>query len=97
MFYVALTRTKNRIYILTPTRAASVFLEDLPMSVQETVRDETDTTAYCPKCKKGHLVVRRNSKDGKAFYGCSNYPRCDYTLPIEQHCKGEERWPMCSP
>ena len=84
VFYVALTRTKNRIYILTPTKAASVFLEDLPMSVQESVRDETDTTAYCPKCKKGHLVVRRSNKDGKPFYGCSNYPRCDYTLPMQK-------------
>ena len=84
VFYVALTRTKNRIYILTPTKAASVFLEDLPVSVQETVRDEADTTAYCPKCKKGHLVVRRRNKDGKSFYGCSNYPRCDYTLPMQK-------------
>ena len=84
LFYVALTRTKNRIYILTPAKVASVFLEDLPMSVQGAVRDETDTTAYCPKCKKGHLVVRRSNKDGKSFYGCSNYPRCDYTLPMQK-------------
>ncbi len=30
----------------------------------------------CPKC--GGLLVERNGKFGK-FYGCSNYPKCDFT------------------
>ena len=83
VFYVALTRTKNRIYILTPTKGASVFLEELPDDAQVVVRDETDTMAYCPKCKKGHLVIRRRKENAAPFYGCSNYPRCDYTLPMQ--------------
>ncbi len=32
----------------------------------------------CPKCG-GRLVVRR-SKKGKRFYGCENYPKCDYAV-----------------
>lgn len=31
----------------------------------------------CPRCG-GALVLRKN-KNGKSFYGCSNYPKCRYT------------------
>lgn len=31
----------------------------------------------CPKCKEGE-VVRRRSKKGRTFYGCSRYPDCDF-------------------
>ncbi len=34
----------------------------------------------CPKC--GAKLVKRNSKKtGKAFYGCTNYPQCDFASP----------------
>ena len=32
----------------------------------------------CPKC--GHKIIEKKSKRGKVFYGCSNYPKCDYAL-----------------
>ncbi|RDY28791.1 type I DNA topoisomerase [Romboutsia weinsteinii] len=31
----------------------------------------------CPKCGEGDIILRK-SKRGKAFYGCSNYPNCDF-------------------
>ena len=31
----------------------------------------------CPKC--GGVLVKRSGKFG-SFYGCSNYPKCDYTI-----------------
>ncbi|MEA3494029.1 MAG: type I DNA topoisomerase [Candidatus Margulisiibacteriota bacterium] len=31
----------------------------------------------CPKCGEGELVERRTRRR-KIFYGCSNYPKCDY-------------------
>ncbi|MDA3043964.1 MULTISPECIES: type I DNA topoisomerase [unclassified Campylobacter] len=36
----------------------------------------TSTGVICPKCAKGD-VVERFSRRGK-FYGCSNYPKCDF-------------------
>ena len=42
----------------------------------------------CPKCGKGNVVVRQTKKK-KKFYGCSNYPECDYTSwyePVETLC-----------
>ena len=38
----------------------------------------------CPKCGQGE-IVRRRTKKGRFFYGCSKYPDCDYaswTKPI---------------
>ncbi|KXZ39959.1 DNA topoisomerase-1 [Alkalithermobacter thermoalcaliphilus JW-YL-7 = DSM 7308] len=31
----------------------------------------------CPKCKQGEIIVRKTKK-GKIFYGCSNYPACNF-------------------
>jgi ssDNA-binding Zn-finger/Zn-ribbon topoisomerase 1 len=33
----------------------------------------------CPKNQDGHLVARRARRTGNVFWGCSNYPKCDYT------------------
>jgi DNA topoisomerase-1 len=33
----------------------------------------------CPQCKKGELI-KRKSKKGKVFWGCSNFPKCDFVL-----------------
>jgi len=33
----------------------------------------------CPKCKKGQIVEKRTRKR-KIFYGCSNWPKCDFAL-----------------
>ena len=31
----------------------------------------------CPQCQQGHIVERR-SKKGRVFYGCDQYPQCEY-------------------
>lgn len=41
----------------------------------------------CPKCK-GDITLKR-SKRGREFYGCSNYPKCDFVSwdkPIQTPC-----------
>lgn len=40
---------------------------------------EDDVKQPCPKC--GSKLVKRISKKGKKFYGCSNYPNCDFASP----------------
>src|SRR6266496_3592464 len=48
------------------------------------------TGLKCPKdADKGGEVVERKSKRGKTFFGCSNYPDCDFVLwnrPIAETC-----------
>lgn len=39
---------------------------------------QKDTGVKCPKCG-GMLVEKKSKKSRKKFYGCSNYPTCDYT------------------
>lgn len=35
----------------------------------------------CPECGR-QLVERKNSYTRELFWGCSDYPRCDFTHPI---------------
>src|SRR5205085_8896225 len=37
----------------------------------------------CPKNHDGHLVPRRARRTGNVFWGCSNYPKCDFTTNFE--------------
>jgi DNA topoisomerase-1 len=44
--------------------------------------------AKCPKCQ-GDVVARKTKGRGKEFYGCTNYPDCDFIChfkPIKQDC-----------
>lgn len=46
-----------------------------------------ETGVLCPRCK-GKIVVRRSRK-GRKFYGCINYPECDFTSwdePVSEYC-----------
>ena len=41
----------------------------------------------CPKC--GGDIVQKRTKRGKVFYGCANYPTCDFATwkePVEDLC-----------
>lgn len=40
---------------------------------------EDEITQPCPKC--GAKLLKKVSKKGKKFYGCSNYPQCDFAAP----------------
>ncbi len=45
------------------------------------------TGVVCPK--DGGDIVERKSRRGKVFYGCANYPKCDFTLwnkPVPEPC-----------
>jgi len=37
----------------------------------------------CPRCGQGHLVTRRARRSGSLFWGCSRYPKCDFTTSRE--------------
>ena len=43
----------------------------------------------CPKENCPGQVVERRSRRGKLFYGCSEYPNCDFTswyMPVKEPC-----------
>jgi len=46
------------------------------------------TGVKCPK-DGGDIAARRSKKRGKAFYGCENYPKCDFVCwdkPVAEVC-----------
>jgi len=43
------------------------------------INSDKTTGVKCPKCGKGEIIERR-SKKGRLFYGCSEYPKCDFSL-----------------
>ncbi len=46
------------------------------------------TGVKCPK-DGGEIAERRSKKRGKAFYGCENYPNCDFVVwdkPVAEAC-----------
>ena len=84
LLYVALTRTRNSVFVLVDEYRPSEFMQEFKLSKSVLIlnrdnRSETESVA-CPKCKTGHLTVRKNESSNKYFVGCSNYPQCDYTV-----------------
>ncbi len=46
-----------------------------------------DTGVKCPKC--GGRIVKKRSRKGRIFYGCENWPKCDFVTwyePLDLHC-----------
>jgi DNA topoisomerase-1 len=45
------------------------------------------TGVKCPEC--GNEIVERRTKRGKTFYGCKNYPKCQFSMwnrPVQKTC-----------
>ncbi len=45
------------------------------------------TKGLCPKC--GGAIVAKKSKNNRKFFGCSNYPKCDFVTwnePVSEVC-----------
>lgn len=67
------------------TLEAIRFAEDKPIELVDHFKlikyiKMADKNNICPQC--GSLLVEKNGKFGK-FYGCSNYPKCDFTKNIK--------------
>ena len=87
LFYVALTRTKNRVYIITPEQHPSQFvtelLRDYPLvtmdgQLNDQSTDNLENIKRCPVC--GYpLQLRYKPHIGLKLWICSNEPEiCDF-------------------
>jgi len=82
LFYVALTRTRNKTFMLVPDRNASEFANEIKALCHSEMPDGEKliiNNPKCPRCKTGWLVIRQANDTKKSFVGCSNYPACDFT------------------
>lgn len=87
LFYVALTRTKNAVFLLSDRYNKSPFIDELIKDNNHNIYFLNNSKARilnCPECKTGILRKRIRSTDkNKHFYGCNNFPRCDYTENVK--------------
>lgn len=97
LFYVAITRTKNRTFVLTDNRNPSIFFREFKESESccfVHIRQNNDESkTHCPRCKTGELL--KVDHDGKSFIGCSNYPKCRYTLNNISILSSPKQCPSC--
>ena len=100
VFYVALTRTKNSCYLLTPDSEKSLFVEELikEQKVEYGCHDSVKSiysNPKCPTCQTGTLVIRENGATTSRFLGCTHYPLCDYTLNNIEVLHDQVKCPSC--
>lgn len=85
LYYVALTRTKNRVYLLTDASRPSEFVTEtlkLPHVIQRIdITEKIRRPPSCPKC--GRSLVERHVPGKSPFWACPGFPECSYTLPME--------------
>ncbi|MBS0339629.1 MAG: topoisomerase DNA-binding C4 zinc finger domain-containing protein, partial [Proteobacteria bacterium] len=80
LFYVALTRARATATLITVVHKESPFITELVKELQlEVVNADgsSSSSEVCPGCGKG-FVVRRKGRYGP-FWGCSTFPRCNFT------------------
>ena len=78
LFYVAMTRAKERVYFVADSSFKSKFITELEIESKQSPNKK------CPRCKSADVVLRREgtAKNGNGFkfYGCINYLYgCEYT------------------
>ena len=83
LFYVAMTRARAGVYLLTdPTRPSTFVTELLEGSVN--LRQLGALAPECPRCHRGRLLVMDGSRG--RFWGCTEYwsePSCGYKKNVE--------------
>ncbi len=78
LFYVALTRAKERTVCIANENRVSKFINEIDTDNKRTVK-------RCPRCKVGVLQVRENREKTRTFYGCTNFRHgCKYTKSIKK-------------
>lgn len=80
LFYVALTRAKDRVYLVADNDLSNPFVEELvkdhDLCCDEFARPRSSAITRCPTCKTGELLT----KSGRygTFDGCHYFPRCQH-------------------
>ncbi len=85
LFYVALTRTRRSVLLLTVAGRESPFLLELVSDGAVTLtapNGQPITVTLCPRCRQGRLRAQTNSKTGRQFMSCNRFPVCRYTRNV---------------
>lgn len=97
LFYVAITRTKNRTFILTENKNPSVFFKEFKQSDSvcfvsiKSAEDKGQTK--CPRCKTGDLL--KVSKTEKLLSVALTFPAVNYTINDSSVLANPKKCPSC--
>lgn len=86
LFYVALTRARESVLLVSRAGKESPFLAELAKAQHVTVSHDGSNAHQqtCPDCRLGRQVVRTRRSDGHPFRGCSRYPQCTWTAGLKE-------------
>ena len=95
LFYVAVTRARHHVYLISDAAKASDFIRELIHDEYEMHRDEFHGTGFqdkiadkpCSQCQTGFMLTKDNQYG--SFFACNQYPLCAHTEPACQWCGGE--------
>lgn len=98
LWYVAMTRTRSYFFVLADSNHPSPFALEVRTKCKSndcvSEQDAPSDGPRCPRCHSGRLA-KKTAKDGHEFYGCENYPYCDYVIHDVEAVKNNLRCPVC--
>ncbi|QDZ26570.1 UvrD-helicase domain-containing protein [Noviherbaspirillum sp. UKPF54] len=89
LFYVALTRARSTVTLITLAHKESPFIAELVKDYQLQVLDldgEVGASQVCPSCEEGFMVQKTGPYG--PFLSCNRFPKCRHKekiQPSEQH------------
>jgi len=81
LLYVALTRARRSVLMITVKNRESPFLRELLDEHHLMLEDSAGKAiprVRCPECESGSMI-EKSGKYGR-FFGCSEYPKCNNTM-----------------
>ena len=84
LFYVALTRARYSVYLITDPARPSSFIKEI-LEYQDT-RLIGEIAPKCPRCMGGHLVESQSAKNLRCANQYSS-PKCEYRAPRCVSCR----------
>jgi len=80
LFYVALTRARHQVVLVTSRHRMSPFVVELLEDARVTIEGDEEPVDVCPECGRGTLI-ERSGRNGP-FLGCSTFPACGFTRSV---------------
>lgn len=92
LFYVALTRARKEVHIISPADSPSTFATEFLDNLVG-FHFGNPEASHCPKCHTGFLT----QKAGQEGYSCSNWPLCILRTPNCPECNKPMRLTSVNP
>lgn len=92
LFYVALTRARQTVMLVTVASKESGFISELVRDHKLKVLNvdgSESANEICPKCEEGFMLLK-SGRNGP-FIGCSNFPRCKHSRKVASNNQGQRR------